>query len=108
MRRLGDFVAACLILAITFPLLICVAVAIRWETSGPILEQRERIGRGGCRFPMFRFRTTAHDPRNAVRPWIQKTTQVGLFLRHTRIDCLPQLINVLRGELRLADFFLFD
>ena len=108
MSRLGDVAGACLILAITSPLLICVAVAIRWETTGPILEQRERIGPGGRRFRMLRFRTTAHYPKNAVRPWVQKTTQVGLFLRYTRIDCLPQLINVLRGEMSLADFFLFD
>lgn len=108
MRRLADAVAASLILAITLPLLIGVAVAIRWETPGPILEQRERIARGGRPFQTLRFRTTGHYPKKAVRPWVEKTTRVGRFLRHTRIDCLPQLINVLRGEMSLAAFFLFD
>ena len=108
MRRLANAVAASLILAIILPLLICVAVAIRWETPGPILEQRKRIGRGGRSFQTLRFRTTGHYPKNAVRPWVEKTTRVGRFVRHTRIDCLPQLINVLRGEMSLADFFLFD
>ncbi|MBV9018178.1 MAG: sugar transferase [Alphaproteobacteria bacterium] len=108
MRRLGEFGVACLILAITFPLLLVVALAIRFETPGPILERRERIGAGGRRFQMLRFRTTVHDPKDALRPWAQKTTAVGQFLRQTRIDTLPQLLNVLRGEMGLTDTLLFD
>lgn len=108
MRRVAEMLVACLFLVIALPLLTCVAVAIRWETPGPILEQRERIGRGGRRFQTLRFRTTGYYPKNAVRPWVEKTTQVGRFLRKTRIDCLPQLINVMRGEMSLADFLLFD
>lgn len=108
MRRLGDFVAACLILAITFPLLLFVALAIRLETSGPILERRERIGHAGHRFQMLKFRTTVHNPKDALRPWTQKPTQLGQFLRQTRIELLPQLINVLQGAMSVADIFLFD
>jgi polysaccharide biosynthesis protein PslA len=107
MKRVAEVLVTCLILVIALPLLTCVAVAIRWETPGPILEQRERIGRGGRSFQTLRFRTTA-NPKNAARPWAEKTTRVGRFLRHTRVDCLPQLINVLRGEMSLAAFFLFD
>jgi len=105
--RLAEVVVACLILTTTFPMLIFVAVAIRWETPGPILEQRERVNRGR-RFQMLKFRTTGHYPRNPARPWAEKTTQVGRFLRRTHIDSLPRLINVLRGEMSLADCFLSD
>jgi lipopolysaccharide/colanic/teichoic acid biosynthesis glycosyltransferase len=102
-RRPGDFVIACVLLAITFPLMIIVALTIKWESAGPVLDGRECIGRGGRRFQRLRFRTTTHDPRHATPAWARQTTQVGQFLRHTRIDDLPQLINVLRGELSIID-----
>ena len=86
MRRLGEIGVAFLILAITFPLLLVVAAAIRCETSGPILERRHRIGAGGRRFQMLTFRTSVHNPNDPLRPWAQKTTQVGQFLQQTRID----------------------
>jgi lipopolysaccharide/colanic/teichoic acid biosynthesis glycosyltransferase len=52
---------------------------------------------------MLKFRTTVHDPQLASAAWAQKTTQVGQFLRYTRIENLPQLINVLRGEMSIID-----
>jgi lipopolysaccharide/colanic/teichoic acid biosynthesis glycosyltransferase len=103
MRPLGDFVIACLLLAITAPLMMIVALAIKLESPGPVLVSQSCIGRGGCRFQTRKFRTTVHDPKLATAAWAQKTTQVGQFLRYTRIDALPQLINVLRGEMTLID-----
>jgi lipopolysaccharide/colanic/teichoic acid biosynthesis glycosyltransferase len=103
MRRLGDLVIACLILAITLPLMIFVALAIKRDSPGPILDRQTCIGRGGRRFQMLKFRTTIYDPDHATPAWAQKTTRVGQFLRQTRIDALPQLINVLRGEMSLID-----
>jgi lipopolysaccharide/colanic/teichoic acid biosynthesis glycosyltransferase len=103
MRRLGDFLIACLLLAITSPLMLIVALAINLESAGPVLDRQTCIGRGGRRFQMLKFRTTVHDPRLATPAWAQKTTQVGEFLRYTRIEDLPQLINVLRGEMSMID-----
>src|SRR3954452_18166646 len=105
MRRLADVVIACVLLAITSPLMITVALAIKLESAGPVLERQERIGRDGRRIERLKFRTTVHDPKLATAAWAQKTTQLGEFLRHTRIDDLPQLINVLRGEITLADLY---
>ena len=83
--------------------MLIVALVIKLEHEGPIFERRECIGRGGRRFRMLKFRTTMHHPIHATRPWTQQTTQVGQFLRYTRIEDLPQLINVLRGEMSLID-----
>ena len=103
MRRLGDIVIACLLLAITSPLMLIVTLAIKLEGVGPVLERQTCIGRSGRRFQMLKFRTVVHDPEHATPAWAQRTTQLGQFLRYTRIDALPQLINVLRGEMSIID-----
>jgi lipopolysaccharide/colanic/teichoic acid biosynthesis glycosyltransferase len=105
MRRLADVVIACVLLAIASALMIIVALAIKLESAGPVLERQTCVGRSGRRFQRLKFRTTTHDPRHATPAWARQTTQVGQFLRHTRIDDLPQLINVLRGEITLADLY---
>jgi lipopolysaccharide/colanic/teichoic acid biosynthesis glycosyltransferase len=104
--RFGEAMIACALLVCIFPLLVVIAVAIGSESAGPVFERQERIGFGGRRFTILRFRTTRHSSENVVPMWKQVTelTRLGLFLRWTRIDELPQLINVLRGDLRLADF----
>jgi lipopolysaccharide/colanic/teichoic acid biosynthesis glycosyltransferase len=96
-------VIACVLLAITSALMIIVALAIKLQSAGPVLERRECIGRGGRRFQRLEFRTTMHDPRHATPAWARQTTQAGQFLRHTRIEDLPQLINVLRGEMSIIN-----
>ena len=103
MRRLGDIVIACLLLAITSPLMLIVALAIKLESAGPALDRRTCIACGGRRFQMLKFRTVVHDPEDATPTWAQRTTQLGEFLRYTRIEDLPQLINVLRGEMSMID-----
>jgi len=103
MRRLADFLIAAALLVMTFPLMLAVALAIKWEGPGPILERQRCIARGGRRFEMLKFRTMVPDPEHTRPVWASKTTQVGEFLRYSRIECLPQLINVLRGELSLVD-----
>jgi lipopolysaccharide/colanic/teichoic acid biosynthesis glycosyltransferase len=108
MKRLGDSLIALLFLAITFPLMIIAAVAIKLESPGPVLEKKSCIGHRGRRSQMLKFRTTMHDPERTIPAWAKKTTQVGQFLRYTRIEALPQLINVLRGDIRIIDTSLFD
>ena len=103
MRRLGDFVIACVFLVITLPLMLIVALAIKLEGVGPVLERQTSIGRSGRRFQMLKFRTVVHDPEPTKPMWARNTTQVGQFLRLTRIDALPQLINVIRGEMSVME-----
>ena len=103
MKRLRDLVIASLFLALTLPLMLTIALVIKLESTGPVLERRECIGRGGRRFQMLKFRTAMHDPRHAAPAWARRTTQIGQFLRYTRIEDLPQLINVLRGEMSIID-----
>ena len=81
--------------------MIAVALAIKWDSPGPVFERQTRKGLGGRRFQTLKFRTTAHDPERTNPPWALKATALGQLLRYTRIDALPQLINVLRGEMTL-------
>jgi len=104
--RFGQYPIACMLLALTLPLMIIVAGAIKLESAGPVLERQERIGPGGRRFQILSFRTTVQKPRQLRSSW--QTTQIGQLLRYTRINALPQLFNVLRGEIRIIDTTLFD
>jgi len=103
MRHLADLVIAAVLLVITFPLMIAVALVIKWEGPGPIFERQTCIGRGSRRFQLLKFRTMALDPDHTASAWARKSTRIGEFLRYTRIDSLPQLVNVLRGEMSLID-----
>ena len=103
MRRLADFVIACLLLAITSPLMVLVALTIKLKSPGPVLDRQTCIGCAGRRFQMLKFRTALHDPKHATAPWARRTTQIGESLLYSRIEALPQLINVLRGEMSIID-----
>ena len=103
MRRLGDRLIASIFLALTAPLMLILALVIKLESEGPILERRDCIGRGGRRFQRLKFRTAMHDPRYAAPAWARRTNPIGQFLRYTRIEDLPQLINVLRGEMSIIN-----
>src|SRR5919197_1596444 len=103
MRRLIDFVIACVLLVVAAPLMLLVAAGIKIENPGPILVRQSCIGVGGRRFQMLRFRTTRHDPEQRTPIWARKPTRIGEVMRYTRIDALPELINVLRGEMSITD-----
>jgi len=103
LRRLADLVIAGVLLAMTWPLLLFVALAIKLEGPGPIFDRRVCIGRGGRRFQMLKFRTMMPDPEHTTPIWARKPTQIGEFLRYSRIESLPQLINVMRGEMSIID-----
>jgi len=82
--------------------MIFISLMIKLQSRGPAFEGYPCIGRGGRRFQILKFRTLMHDPTHRV-PTLARTTQVGRFLRYTRIEDLPQLLNVLRGEMSLID-----
>jgi lipopolysaccharide/colanic/teichoic acid biosynthesis glycosyltransferase len=102
-RLLTDIVIASILLAFTFPLLLLVALALKLEGPGPVLERQECIGRGGRRFRLWVFRTIVRQPGHSTAAWAIEIARVGSFLRYTRIEALPQLINVLRGEMSIID-----
>ena len=102
-EQLGDWVIACILLALNAPLLVLGALAIKFDSPGPVLDRHTCIGRGGRRFQIVKFRTLVHDPEHRLPVWARKPTPLGQFLRHSRIDALPQLINVVRGEMSIID-----
>ena len=106
MWRLGEFLIALVLLLISAPLMLLIALAIKWESRGPIFQSRERIGQDGRRFSMRSFRTRISDL--GQRRFRGETTRIGDFLQSTRMDGLPQVINALRGEMSLAEMILFD
>src|ERR1700730_14691972 len=80
--HLTDIATAGILLAITIPLLIIVALAVKWEGAGPVWERRESSGSRGRRIQMLKFRTTVYDSEHATPVWAHKMTRVGQFLRY--------------------------
>ena len=103
MWRLADMVIACALLTVTLPLMLFVSLAIKFEGPGPVFDRHSCIGRRSRRFQMLSFRIIAHDPEGTLPRWARNPTQIGQFLRSTRIETLPRLINVLRGEMSITD-----
>jgi polysaccharide biosynthesis protein PslA len=101
MKRIGDLVIACTLIAFALPLMTIVALAIKLDSPGPVFARRRRLGLGGRRISALNFRTTEHNPQRTPRQGA-RLTRVGWFLRYTRIEGLPQLVNVLRGEMSLV------
>jgi lipopolysaccharide/colanic/teichoic acid biosynthesis glycosyltransferase len=97
--RFGDLLIAGVVLVFTMPLMAAVALALRLEASGPIICREERSGLGGRRVLTLKFRTRVDQRTRARGPGYSRLTGIGWFLWYTRIDELPQMINVLRGEL---------
>nr|WP_246734069.1 sugar transferase [Oharaeibacter diazotrophicus] len=105
-RRIFDVVTAATgLLVLAVPLLVLAAV-IRWDSPGPALFTQARVMRGGRVFTMYKFRTMyagTSDPRNhedaMTRTGDARITRIGAFLRRSRIDELPQMVNILKGEM---------
>ena len=106
-KRVMDLVVAMTLLILFFPAMMIIAILIKLESRGPALFIQDRLGRGGRQFPMYKFRTMVdgaeksgtglfsfeHDPR---------ITRIGKYLRLLSLDELPQLANVIRGEMSLV------
>lgn len=116
LKRTLDVVVACLALLVLGPLLVLIAIAIKLDSGGPVLFRQRRIGRDGKDFEMVKFRTMvpgADEEKDGLRHLNQaeglfkiaddpRITRVGRFLRRTSFDELPQLWNVVRGEMSLV------
>lgn len=109
-KRLLDIVCSIIALSFTAILFPFVALAIKLESKGPVFFTQTRIGRCTAKystvFTMIKFRTMCNDAEKAGAQWAKKNdariTKVGMFLRKTRIDELPQFINVLKGEMSVV------
>jgi exopolysaccharide production protein ExoY len=120
-KRCLDVVAALAGLILLSPLLIACAVAVRLASPGPIFFSQRRIGFGGRRFNCLKFRTMVVDAETRLREYLEsdplarrewetihklrndpRTTSIGALLRGTSLDELPQLINVLRGDMSMV------
>jgi len=102
-KRILDIVLSLLGLFISIPLWIMFSIAIKVEDGGPILYRQKRIGKHVQVFHVFKFRTLVQNADQVVKPWVnpgeQWVTRVGRFLRSTALDELPQLLNILKGDM---------
>jgi len=117
-KRIVDLLGATFCLVVTAPIMLAIAVAIRLDSHGPVFFGHERIGLGGRRFRMFKFRTMAEgaeaakhavahlnssgDPRLFKIANDPRVTRLGRWLRRWSLDELPQLWNVLVGDMSLV------
>lgn len=120
--RLFDFAGALLLLIVTAPVMLIVAALIKLDSRGPILFRQIRVGHRGRPFTMYKFRTLVHSDDPATPNGLETvprvedfkafvfdpfgggrtTTRVGKYLRLTSLDELPNLLNVLKGDMRLV------
>lgn len=106
-KRTFDIVSSATLLALASPLMLVTAVLIKLDSRGPALYRQERVGLGGETFQCIKFRSMRTDAeKDGVARWATKNdnriTRIGAFIRKTRIDELPQLISVLRGEMSMV------
>ena len=124
-RRVLNVVVAALAIVLTGPLMLFVALLVKLESKGPIIYKQPRVGinrrhhrgpgsgnhrrsadQGGRIFTIYKFRTMTTDPSDAAERWATeddaRITRVGRVLRATRVDELPQLFNVLKGDMNLV------
>ncbi|TAK22317.1 MAG: sugar transferase [Chloroflexota bacterium] len=102
--RAVDIALASIGLTLVAPLLVFLAVLVQWDSPGPAFYPARRVGRNGRPFTMFKLRTMAHGVTGpaVTRNRDPRVTPVGAILRQAKLDELPQLLNVVRGEMALV------
>jgi exopolysaccharide biosynthesis polyprenyl glycosylphosphotransferase len=117
LKRILDFVGALMILIMTAPIMVLTAIAIKLDSPGPIMFRQTRVGKWGEHFPCYKFRSMYVDAEQRLK-FLQalneadgpvfkikndpRVTRVGRIIRKLSIDELPQLVNVLKGEMSLV------
>jgi lipopolysaccharide/colanic/teichoic acid biosynthesis glycosyltransferase len=105
-KRLVDVALAGVALVLLSPLMAVVAVAVRIDSAGPVLFRQERVGRAGRPFRIHKFRTMVVDAERRGLPLTvgddRRITRVGRFLRRHRLDELPQLVDIIKGDMSLV------
>jgi len=103
-KRAFDAAVAAVGLVVGAPVLVVVAAVVRWRLGTPVLFRQWRPGRDGVPFELWKFRTMtdARDPDGGLLPDAERLTTLGRWLRRTSLDELPELVNVLRGDMSLV------
>lgn len=106
-KFIEDKILASIILVLISPLMMVIAIGVKLTSPGPVFYRQERVSWNGRRFMMLKFRTMPVDAENNTGPvWAkageQRATKLGMFLRRTSLDELPQFINVLRGDMSIV------
>ncbi|NLK09247.1 MAG: sugar transferase [Firmicutes bacterium] len=106
-KRFMDVILSTVGLVIAAPIMLLTAIAVKLDSQGPVFYRQERVSRGGKRFMVLKFRTMTNDAEKLTGPVLAETddpriTKVGSILRATRIDELPQLFNVLKGDMSIV------
>lgn len=106
-KRMFDIVSSSVLLLLASPIMLITMLAIKLESEGPIIYRQERVGLGGKIFMCLKFRSMSTDAeKDGVAVWAKKNdsrvTRVGAFIRKTRIDELPQILSVLKGEMSMV------
>jgi len=106
-KRMFDIIVSFVGLVLLSPLMLITAILIKLTSSGPVLYKQERITKGNKRFYVIKFRTMKQNAEDITGPILSqvndpRVTPIGRILRRTRIDELPQLINVLKGDMSLV------
>jgi lipopolysaccharide/colanic/teichoic acid biosynthesis glycosyltransferase len=105
-KRVFDLACAVPLALVTLPLMVCIAVAIRLSSPGPVLFRQQRCGRDGHEFELLKFRTM-HHRREQMGPGVTRSgdarvTRIGCLLRQWKLDELPQFFNVLSGDMSMV------
>ncbi len=102
-QRIMDIVLCLIALIIGIPLMVIFGVLIKIEDNGPAVYKQERVGKGGKCFYLYKLRSMRTDAEKFGAQWAEKDdpriTKIGKFIRKTRIDEIPQLFNILRGDM---------
>jgi len=100
-KRISDFVFALILIVLLSPIMVLAAIAIKIESKGPVLFKQKRPGKDAKIFTIYKFRTMKVETEKDGKPLsdMERITKVGAFLRKMSIDELPQLFNILRGEM---------
>jgi exopolysaccharide biosynthesis polyprenyl glycosylphosphotransferase len=101
-----DFIFSFVLFVLFLPIIFCVALAVRLTSKGPVFYKQERVGKNGQSFMIYKFRSMRVDAETVCGPvWAKdndpRLTVIGSFLRKSHLDELPQLINVIKGEMSL-------
>lgn len=99
LKRLLDFILSFLLLIILSPLFVVVSIAIKFDSTGPVIYKQTRTGKNGEDFELYKFRSMVADNDVYDFNTRDKVTNVGKFIRKTSIDELPQLVNVFMGDM---------
>jgi Undecaprenyl-phosphate glucose phosphotransferase len=106
-KRIFDLILGTIILVFTSPIMVFIAFLVKRTSEGPVFYRQERVGMDGRSFQMLKFRTMRMDAEKETGPvWAKESdprrTKIGTFLRKTSLDEIPQLFNVIKGEMSLV------